>query len=532
MKVCINSYKPAYPTKFLLTRNWESTLATYLSESFTRPDQRVLHPAHDAPVQSERVSVDIEMFYELFQNCFQGHVEPHLSAFGDKVIPTKDQAKKRGIQNDLLTAYFQVSVYEPATISASTSLMAPDLSRTTINSFIEFQSKVTASPISDEFQRTGNPGSNRFNFLSGEIGCGKSLLLAKLTTDIHRAAESKLATADNTGEVLIPIHVDFELLLDKVGDRFRNVKEAFTPSILSAAKRQIARYKGLQDCLKSSQESLPPESQFRELCVKLLSRTKAPPVRLLIVLDNVDRYHFYHTKFCFFDNYRREHISLIKQNLDQILNTLCDNEFLGDCGMCVVLACRPATLTAFSHHNSVLHGNSSKLKDFGVFQIARPEYWSLIESRLQLLDDAVAAFKNQEPRKYADFKSYAATIRNVLSKSFNPEDPDLHGNSLKLISDFAHQGPRSFLSFLSDLKIDWRMDTDVVPRIFGARAAVMSPILGGGQPRNLVRLYIANNRQRFAQNSGHFPNLFLVDATYAHDSSVPDSEVIHSHTYW
>ena len=81
--------------------------------------------------------------------------------------------------------------------------------------------------------------------------------------------------------------------------------------------------------------------------------------------------------------------------------------------------------------------------------------------------------------------------------------------------------------FLSDLEIDWRGQSSIVERIFGRDA-----LNGHVDPHNLLRLYITNNRQRYAQASGHFPNVFLVDASYARDEDFPDADVAHGHTYW
>ena len=504
-------------------------MAARLSDAFTRPDQKVKHDSHESPVLPESISEDIEVFFELFQNCFQGHVEPHLSAKGHRLIPTSDDAKKRGIQNDLLTAFFQLNIYSPAELSASASSSPVDLARKKVKTYADFRNKVTASPISDDFTITGNPGTNRLNFLSGTIGCGKSLLLAKLTTDTHNIAADSLTKESNEDAVLIPIYVDFEILLDKVSEKFPDVKDVFTETVYQTTMRQLSRYEDLRQFIKAPIAGIPLESHFRDLCKRLLMRERGR-VRLLLILDNVDRYHFYYTKFCLFESYRTAQVDSIKRNIDRILSILCENDFLGDCGLCVVLACRPETLHAFTHHSSVLHGNASKLRDLGVFHLQRSEHWPLIESRLNLLEAAIAAFQQTKPARYAEYQAYLSIMRSVLTRSCAPEDPRQWRNSLRLISDFAHQGPRSFLSFLCDLKIDWRQQAEVVDRIFG-----VSPPLHDNKninPHNLLRLYITNNRQRYAQASGHFPNLYLVDATYAYDSSFPESRVEHSHTYW
>lgn len=140
---------------------------------------------------------------------------------------------------------------------------------------------------------------------------------------------------------------------------------------------------------------------------------------------------------------------------------------------------------------------------------------------------AINSIRETKPTQFVEYSAYLELMRRTLGRSCAHNEPKHWRNSLKLIADFAHQGPRSFLMFLSDLQIDWRGDFLVVERIFGREAAN-----GYADPHNLLRLYITNNRKRYAQASGHFPNMFLVDATYAADDSFPAAAVSHGHTYW
>lgn len=498
---------------------------------FIRPDQKVKHPEHESPVIPEDMPSDIEIFFELFQNCFQGHVEPHLSAKGHRIIPTKDDAKKRGVQNDLLTAYFQMNVYSPSELSMSASMSPVDLARRSGRDYKMFFEKVTASPMSDDFDVTGNPGTNRLNFLSGSIGCGKSLLLAKLTTDSHNHALNFLSDENPSADAIIPIFLDFEILLGKVRDKFPEIDSTFTQMLSDATERQLSRYARLRKYISILKNpTIPFEARFKDLCKKLLIDFKPFRVRFLIVLDNVDRYHFYYTKFSFFEAYRIDQIDSIRRNLDKMLTILCENDFLGDCSLCIVLACRPETLHAFSHHSSVLHGNASRLRDLGVFHLSRSEHWPLVESRLNLMEAAISSFREVKPTTYAQYDAYLDLMKSVLGRSCAPADSRHWRNSLHLISDFAHQGPRSFLSFLSDLRLDWRNNSDIIQRVFGRATSTDSP--HNIDPHNLLRLYISNNKQRYSQASGHFPNLFLVDATYAYDPNFSNVKISHGHTYW
>ncbi len=262
---------------------------------FVRPDSKVLHKEHEAPVVDDSAHTDIRQFFELVANCFQGHVEPHLSARGHRLVPTKDEAKKRGVQNDLLTAYFQLNVYVPADLSMTKSLSSIDLLRRA-SCYDEFYSGTVGSPVSDDFCITGNPGTNRINFLAGTIGCGKSLLLAKLATDVHRKA-STLLESDEINEpttfeddAVLPVVVDFELLFDKNGDIFPPIDNRFLSILLAAIKRELVRYPSLRCHVTENapNPALPVETQIRDLCIQLLRRDSRR-VRLLLILDNVVR---------------------------------------------------------------------------------------------------------------------------------------------------------------------------------------------------------------------------------------------------
>ena len=88
------------------------------------------------------------------------------------------------------------------------------------------------------------------------------------------------------------------------------------------------------------------------------------------------------------------------------------------------------------------------------------------------------------------------------------------------MSQLSHHGLRSFIDFLDRIPIDCRSDYEIINRLFQE------------QPSHLVRLFISDLRKRYSQQHGHFPNLFLVDATIQPDPGFKECYGPHLHTYW
>lgn len=482
-------------------------------EKFTRPIEYIDRTAHDEDIERDDLPDDIEYFYELYRDSFQHHVVPHLLASSETLEVTKDASKKRLFQIDKLTAYFLTKVYKPTGISRTENTSQLDAARHAVNDYKnEFLERVSGSPISDDFKKTGNPGSNRLNFLIGDIGVGKSLLATKVCHDIRQQS------LDESGYKVLSVYVDFESIMPHSDGEFDDINEYFYSrlyGLIITEGNRDAELKGALSIQVSSQ--LPPTQKIRELAIHLLNLTT--PVRLFIAIDNIDRYHFFYSKYAFFDEYRAKQIHKISHNIDNLLTHFADSQFLGDCGLAILFVCRPGLLKTLSTRADVLNNKRRMFKDFEVFRLSPTSAADVIESRFILLRDAIKLLEEYQPRKFADYTEILQKMRDVFEKSLSSTASSQ--SSLRLVSDLCHQGTRSFVDFLGSIQLDLRDQYRLAHRLFIE------------QPHNLLRVYITNLKKKYAQEKGHFPNLFLADAVISPTENFRAlAHKEHKHTYW
>lgn len=480
---------------------------------FIRPIEFIDRTDHDEDIERDDLPDDIEYFYELYRDSFQHHVVPHIIAGDGGLEITADSSKKRLFQIDKLTAYFLTEIYDPKGISRTENTSQLDIARHAVKSYeIDFLERVSGSPVLDEFKKTGNPGSNRLNFLIGDIGVGKSLLATKVCHDIRRRGR------DTAGYKVLSVYVDFESVMPHLDGDFNDIDEFFYGRLLGLIVSDGNRDADLKGAMAVSiNENLPPSQKIRELAIRLLNLPM--PVRIVLVIDNVDRYHFFYSKYAFFNKYRTQQLQKISHNIDSLLTHFADSQFLGDCGFAILFVCRPGLLKTLSARADVLNNKRRMFKDFEVFRLSPVSAADVIESRFALLEDAIGVLEKHQPRKFKDYTEILDKMRAVFESSLSPVASTQ--SSLRLVSDLCHQGTRSFIDFLGAIQLDLREQYRLAHRLFIE------------QPHNLLRIYITNLKKRYAQEKGHFPNLFLVDAVISPAERFRlEAHKEHRHTYW
>ena len=327
-------------------------------EKFERPTAYADLAAFGEDIEKDSVTADVEFFYELYRDSFQHHVVAHLLTGGEKLERTNDPASKRLFQIDKITAYFLTTVYKPSGISRTENAAQLDTLRRAVEDYqTGFFQRVTGSPISDEFERTGLPGSNRINFLVGEIGVGKSLLATKVCHD------ARLLPLDDRNTRLLAVYVDFESIIKQNNGEFHDIGEDFYRQLLELILTECSREAAITESIPLVIEpDLPAIQQIRSLAIRLLKLSI--PIRLLLVIDNVDRYHFFYSKYIFFEQYRDLQLAKISQNVDKLLTSLSDTQKLGDCAFCVLLVCRLGMLKTLSARVDLLNNKKRLFKDY------------------------------------------------------------------------------------------------------------------------------------------------------------------------
>ena len=457
-------------------------------------------------VTPDHLPKDMGFFFELYQDCFQHHVQPRLQAKGDSLSVITDEARKRIVQQDELTAYFIKNIYVPEGLCFTANDSELDR-RKHARTFDEFVHEISGNPVDTDFpERVNRPGTNRINILIGDVGVGKSLLATKIICEVEAMNEA-MPTAQYR---LLPVYIDLEVFLKTGKGSFRDVDNTFIGMVYGNI-RALLEKDGRWRAQYGADLPDDPVQRFIKLNLALL-RDKT---RLFIILDNTDRYHFYYSPYAFFDKYRRTQAEKVHQNFTELFNIFSRTEFLGDQGLAILFACRRSVLKFWMGARP--EDNHRTLnKDYGVYQIEKVSELAAIESRMKLVQAAVERIEKVKPGQAGPYGQHIARIETAFRESLTSKSR----NSLHTITCLTHHGTRSFLDFLAALKIDFRTQYELVDRLFV------------DQPHNLLRLYITNLKKRYAQAEEHFPNLYLCDAVATRNPEFDDAHVPHRHTYW
>jgi len=461
--------------------------------------------AYDQRVCTDDVAKDSEYFYELYQDCFQHHVQPNLQTQGISLAAIVDESKKRLVQQDSLAAYFIRQLYKPAAIYFTSSTDQIDQRRHP-RDFDELFNDVTGSAVDREFQNTNLAGTNRINFLIGDVGVGKSLLTTKIIAEINWRQEQFAPLH------VVPVYIDFETVMRASEGGFRDVDMTFVDDLLSAVTLAVTK----RGWWKSEYASLVTgNADARGSFVRLNRRLIQDGMRLFLALDNTDKYHFHYSKYAFFDPYRNTQYQRVAQNFNRLFDILAKPEYLGDQGLSVLFVSRRSTLKSYLTAPFPEDNRNSVIQDYGIYQLGKVDESVAIESRFELMHHAVKVIEAQQPAKGAIYREQMDILLRVLLDSLKANSP----HSLSAIVRITHHGVRSFIDFLRLLRPDFRHQYDLVDRLFN-------------KPHNLVRLYITNVYKKYSQSQNHFPNLFLVDAMVAPSNEFPLAHKPHRHTYW
>jgi hypothetical protein len=475
---------------------------------------------------------DVEYFFELYRDCFQHHVVSRLSADGRQLRRSQDQSKKRFVQIDALTAYFVKQHYKPIGLAKTDSGAADDAIRHHVADYkSEFLDILSGDPRVDNPAGRSSPGSNRLTFLIGDIGVGKSLLATRVCHDLRDQQ------VDEAGMRVVPIYVDLEKTLEKNDGEFVNIDEKFYRALLVQMRNELLREEDLRTYVENN-VSLDddPIQAIRSFTLSLLRHTTS--TRLVLVIDNIDRFHFFYSPYVCFTEWRREQWSRIAKNVDELLEKLSDPTFLGDLRLCLLVVFRPAILRVVSIGNSVLDNRTRSFRDYAVyrlfssfdnsdsrlsrsaskrFPILTPQ--DAVMTRFALMQEAIDLIKDEKESKYTLYKNILDQLRAAFKASEDTSDD--RANPIRTISELSHHGPRSFIDFLGALHLDPREPYDLLERFITK------------QPHNLLRLYTTNLRKRYTEEQGHMPNLFLADATCSTDRRFASTaHAPHRHTYW
>jgi len=482
-------------------------VATSFKESypgFCRPLRNIteeLAGEYETKIQSYKKGRRANEFESLFHECFEHHVTEAAYELHHEFELSGDE---RVVKLDNITASFLSNYYNPPKISKTESADKVDRERNRF-SYASFFDAVTRNAITTHLDLTERLGSTKISYLIGDIGIGKSTLIAKVLFDLHTNLYEK------SGKI-IPVSFCFETNWKKIhGDFFEDIDDRFWAALFSAILDECRECALRTDLDISRFYSNPRYDPAIPSIKSLVAYLHRQGYRIVLALDNIDRYYFSYSKYSFFDAYNNERTESIEKNIREVIQTFEAERKLGFSGLSVVIACRDYVYKniPLSVAREAPHVPSSD-----VFQIERPHECEVVGARFRLLFDIIDVVKQGDQSLGKEFEQTSKSLEEFLNAH-----PEQASPGLQTVFNFCQQGHRTLVEFMAGLRVDYK-NYEVLTRIFREHSTL------------LVILFMANGYKRYTQKERFFPNMFLVDALVDQVESREEAHRPHKHTYW
>lgn len=336
------------------------------------------------------------------------------------------------------------------------------------------------------------------------------------------AKNQKKSDKNNSAVLILPVYFNFEKEMMGGGGRLLDIDDEFYEKICKLILQQLNLL-----YLFSSRRAMinkVASDEYPNYMIKLISIIKElhkNRIRLLLILDNIDGYHYYYDKYTFFPEYGIEQANSIHKNIMELTSTLANGQYLGLLGITVIIAARRYV------YEECLHTcpEESNYEFTGtVFQIDNVGEISILLSRIKLLEVAVNKLKHDDFfGNHCDHLSNALIRLKILFGIEDSNEGQVLGRGasvMRMIRNLCHHGNRDLVGFLTHLRLDYRTDSELIERFLYDK------------PHTLLPLYITDLRVRYTQKRGHFPNIFLVDSMVLINPEFANAHLPHKHTYW
>ncbi len=443
-------------------------------------------------------------YVNLFVDCFDHHTE-FISR--EKIEHLKyEPVKRRFISRDAIVTRYIDRYYVAPTIIKGFEKNVAEINPISTIDFNTLCRELISFPITNDPKITVELGSNTYTYLIGDVGEGKSALLSAVYRTIL------FENQDEKGYLVFPVYIDVDEKPNGKGELRKIDENWFLEKLqeiheqIKAAPERFRSQAEIHNIKYNENDSFI--TRFRETARYLAERK----IRLLILIDNVDRYHFHYSKWRFTQDYADDQRTSVVGNLQSLIDKFTSKKALGWCGLCVAFVCRDYV---YQYLRSSCDDQSRKDREFGsVFTIKIEDPYQVFRSRIHLFEEVVEiVLKEKSSERANDFLSSVKSLLSLRNSEgiLRPE--------IELIHRLGHHGFRSLIGFLDSLKIDMSQ-SDVLKRLLSE------------QTKNLPTLYLLNLRARYSQDVGHFPNLFLVDAQVLKTNDYPKAFQPHKMTYW
>ncbi len=345
-------------------------------------------------------------------------------------------------------------------------------------------------------------GSNRVRYIIGDVGTGKSTFLRRLMADLE-ALNEKSDSLKN-----IVVHINCENIL--------NTRSQPTP-ITGAFYVEI--FKIMLDCAIGILPEIQttdiyqnfnpafPDNNIKELCAKVLERN----YRFTLILDNLDFYHYYYSRYAFFVEYRDRQEESIKDNLNDLIIHFTRGTFLGLSGLNVLIPLREVVWEDLS---SVTPGIETHTEDNRAIRLIPRSDDEVIGSRITLFKDACEILKKDRSLDCTELDWSISAIETYFRRGQKKKN-----SPIDFIFKLGQQGHRSLVEFFNSLALS-PYEFELIERLIVDQSEI------------LINLYINKMQCKYSQKANHFPNLFLVDCRAFYDPEFSLAHEPHIHTYW
>jgi len=241
-------------------------------------------------------------FQTLFSDAFGHHV--HFNLDVPAILKIERNNARRFISKDSLSSYFLDKLYNPPNIYLSGNLKKRE---SDLRSFGHFTASISQNPVTKENPEGDTEGSNLFTFLVGEIGTGKTLLLCKVIREIKKREFEAYEDPSVSRQLLVPVYFDFEYEMKGEGGSLLDIDDDFYGKVARAIDRSIQQISyARNNADESARLVLSPLAPKISQLISFIQRLHNAGIRLLLILDNTDGYHYHYSKYSFFPEYYRQ----------------------------------------------------------------------------------------------------------------------------------------------------------------------------------------------------------------------------------
>jgi len=203
---------------------------------------------------------------------------------------------------------------------------------------IFFLKSITDTPITKSVESADSIGGNRNIFIIGDVGSGKTILLSKVIRDVISAQKNNASISDY---LLVPVYFDFETRMRGDNEKLLDIDDGFVDKLIKEIKCVLQKFSIFGDRIISDEkwlknDELSGEAKFINLVMSLYRFR----LRLMIILDNVDRCHYYYAKHVFFDSGYKAQVYSVRKNIFELAAMLSGYDKFGMLGLNIVMAAR------------------------------------------------------------------------------------------------------------------------------------------------------------------------------------------------